>query len=80
MTRLRKEVMKNAVEFISTPDALYTDLLQKLEQFKPRVFISYSSKDQKIADEVFLSLISPAISFGSTRRVSLRESSGTMKW
>lgn len=56
MTRLRKAVMKNAVEFISTPDALYTDLLQKLEQFKPRVFISYSSKDQKIADQVFLQL------------------------
>jgi hypothetical protein len=53
MARLRREVMKNAVEFTTTPDALYTDLLQKLEHLKPQIFISYSSKDQDIADELF---------------------------
>lgn len=53
MARLRREVMKNAVEFTTTPGDLHTDLLEKLEHLKPRIFISYSSKDQEIADQLF---------------------------
>lgn len=56
MARLRREVMKNAIEFTSTPDALYEDLLQKLEQLQPLIFISYSSRDQKIVEQLFRQL------------------------
>ena len=56
MARLRREVMKNAVEFTTTPDELYTDLLQKLGHLKPRIFISYSSRDQETADQLFRQL------------------------
>jgi hypothetical protein len=56
MARLRKELMQNAVEFTTTPEALYIDLLDKLEQLKPRIFISYSSKDQEFVDRLFLQL------------------------
>jgi hypothetical protein len=56
MARFRKELMQNAVEFTSTPDELYGDLLQKLERLKPRIFISYSSKDQKLVDQIYTQL------------------------
>jgi hypothetical protein len=56
MARLRKTVMKNAVEFTSTPDVLYADLLQKLEQLTPRIFISYSSRNQQIVEQLFRQL------------------------
>lgn len=56
MARFRKELMQIAVEFTSTPEELYKDLLQKLEQLKPRIFISYSSKDQQFVDQLYLQL------------------------
>jgi len=52
MARLRREVMKNAVEFTTTPDDLYKDLLHKLKHLEPRIFISYSSKDQDIVAQM----------------------------
>jgi TIR domain-containing protein/uncharacterized protein DUF4062 len=56
MAKLRKKLMKNAVEFTSSPDALYEDLLHKLQRLTPRVFISYSSKDQKLVDQLYSQL------------------------
>lgn len=56
MTKFRKQIMQYAVEFLSTPEELYKDLLQKLGQIKPRIFISYSSKDQQFVDELYLKL------------------------
>jgi len=47
--------MQYAVEFLSTPEELYKDLLLKLKQLKPRIFISYSSKDQQFVDQLYLS-------------------------
>lgn len=52
MARLRKELMQKAVEFLSTPEELYQDLLAKLAGLKPRIFVSYSSKDQQFVDEL----------------------------
>jgi len=56
MTRFRKVLMQNAIEFVSTPQDLYNDLLLKLTQLKPRIFISYSSKDQQFVDQLYLQL------------------------
>lgn len=56
MSRFRKQIMQYAIEFLSTPEKLYTDLLLKLKQIKPRIFISYSSKDQEFVDKLFLQL------------------------
>lgn len=53
MTRFRSCVMRKVVEFLSTPDELYQDLLTKLEALKPRIFVSYSSKDQTFVDAMF---------------------------
>jgi hypothetical protein len=52
MARFRTQLMQKAVEFLSTPTELYGDLLLKLREFKPRVFISYSSKDQQFVDQL----------------------------
>jgi TIR domain/Domain of unknown function (DUF4062) len=54
MKNFRKQLMQNAVEFTSSPDELYNDLLLQLEHLKPRVFISYSSKDKKLVDQLFV--------------------------
>ena len=56
MTRFRKQIMEYAVEFLRTPEGLYSDLLEKLRQLKPRIFISYSSKDQQFVDQLHLKL------------------------
>jgi len=56
MTRFRKQIMEYAVEFLRTPEGLYSDLLEKLRQLKPRIFISYSSKDQQFVDQLYLRL------------------------
>ena len=56
MARFRKQIMQYAVEFLSTPEELYKDLLLKLGQLKPRIFISYSSKDQQFVDKLYLQL------------------------
>ena len=53
MAKLRKKVMQIAVEFLSTPVALYIDLKAKLDQLKPRIFISYSSKDKEFVDQIY---------------------------
>jgi hypothetical protein len=37
MARFRDQVMKNAVEFLGTPEELYHDLLAKLKQLKYRI-------------------------------------------
>jgi TIR domain/Domain of unknown function (DUF4062) len=52
MLRFRKELMQKAVEFLTTSEQLYQDLLVKLAALKPRIFISYSSKDQQFVDEL----------------------------
>jgi len=56
MARLRRELMRNAVEFLSTPEALQEDLLAKLKTLAPRIFVSYSSKDQEFVNRLFLRL------------------------
>ena len=56
MGKFRKELMQKAVEFLSTPEQLYEDLLVKLAGLKPRIFVSYSSKDQLFVDELFARL------------------------
>lgn len=56
MARFRTQVMQKAVEFLSTPNELYRDLLLKLRELKPRVFISYSSKDQQFVDQLTIRL------------------------
>lgn len=53
MARFRKQVMQKAVEFLNTPDELYKDLLDQLSQLKPRIFISYSSKDQEFVNQLY---------------------------
>ena len=56
MARFRRRVMQRAVDFLSTPVALYADLLAKLSSLKPRIFVSYSSKDQVFVDQLFARL------------------------
>ena len=48
--------MENGVGFLSTPQELYEDLLLRLAQLKPRVFISYSSKDQQFVNQLYSQL------------------------
>ena len=52
MARLRKQLMQKAVEFLSTPEDLYRDLIAQLNKLRPRLFISYSSKDQEFVDQL----------------------------
>lgn len=52
MAKFRKELMQRAVEFLSTPEQLHRDLLAKLAGLKPRIFVSYSSKDQQFVDDL----------------------------
>ena len=56
MTQFRDQVMKDGVEYLSTPAELYRHLLAELKQLKSRIFISYSSKDQQFVDELYLKL------------------------
>ena len=56
MARFRKQVMQKAVEFLTTPENLYEDLLAKLKALKPRIFVSYSSKDQTFVDQLYARL------------------------
>ena len=56
MTRFRRVVMQRTVDFLSTPEALYEDLCAKLSTLKPRLFISYSSKDQQFVDKLMARL------------------------
>ena len=56
MVRFRRRVMQRAVDFLSIPEALYADLLTKLSSLKPRIFVSYSSKDQVFVDQLFARL------------------------
>ena len=53
MTKFRRQVMQIGVEFLSTPKALYEDLLVQLVSLKPSIFISYSSKDQDFVNELY---------------------------
>lgn len=53
MIKFRKQVMQKAVEFLSTPEVLYEDLLEQLNSFKPRIFISYSSLDKDFVDQLY---------------------------
>jgi len=52
MSDLRKQMMQNAVEFLGTPDELEADLREKLATLQPRLFISYSSKDQAFVGDL----------------------------
>lgn len=56
MVAFRKLVMENGIEFLTTPKALYKDLLNQLRGLQPKVFISYSSKDQEFVDTLSSSL------------------------
>jgi hypothetical protein len=53
MASFRQHVMRKAVEFLSTPEALYEDLLEQLSHLKPRIFISYSSKDEDFVKRLY---------------------------
>jgi hypothetical protein len=56
MIRFRRQLMQLGVEFLSTPKALYEDLLAQLTKLKPSLFISYSSEDQNFVDELYAKL------------------------
>jgi hypothetical protein len=43
--KFREDVLEYGVGFLTTPQALYEDLLEQLTALKPRIFISYSSEE-----------------------------------
>jgi hypothetical protein len=45
MLKFREEFLEYGVGWLTTPQALYDDLLEQLTALRPRIFISYSSED-----------------------------------
>ena len=45
MLKFRGEFFKYGITWLTTPEALYEDLLARLKALRPRIFISYSSGD-----------------------------------
>lgn len=52
MEMFRKQVMQRSVGILNSPKELYKDLLVKLKILTPKIFISYSSKDQDFVNQL----------------------------
>jgi hypothetical protein len=57
MLNFREQVMEEGAGFLGTPPALYHDLLEQLQILNPRIFISYSSKDQGFVNQLYERLV-----------------------
>jgi hypothetical protein len=56
MAMFRQRLLENYVDYVDSPEQLSVDLTQKLDLLTPKVFISYSSKDQAFVDSLFAKL------------------------
>jgi hypothetical protein len=56
MLKFRDEFLEYGIGFLTTPEALYEDLLGQLRSLKSDVFVSYSSKDFDFAQTLVKSL------------------------